>query len=73
MILTCLIGDNEIKGVFFRPVVANKISQPEVVTPGGQMFTKIVATMIELSAPLGTLLHSRGDKIWVLNKISERI
>lgn len=66
MILTCLIGDNEIKGVFFRPVVANELSPPEVVPPGGGMFTKIVDTMNELSAPLGTSLYPKGDKIWVL-------
>ena len=70
MLLTCLIGDNRVKRVFFRPTVVNKLSQPELVTPGDQMFSKITTLMSDLSAALGTVLHTEGDKIWVLDTTS---
>ncbi|MFC1943686.1 CapA family protein, partial [Chloroflexota bacterium] len=70
MILTCLMEAHTVKEVFFRPVIANELFQPEIVTAGEQMFEMIVDTMSELSAPLGTLLYPQGDKIWVLNKTS---
>jgi poly-gamma-glutamate capsule biosynthesis protein CapA/YwtB (metallophosphatase superfamily) len=65
MLLTCLIKDKEIKGVFFRPVVANASSQPELAPPDGQIFKRIADTMCALSAPLGTSLYPQKDKIWV--------
>jgi poly-gamma-glutamate synthesis protein (capsule biosynthesis protein) len=72
MILTCLIGDNKIKGVYFRPVVINSVgnhilAEPEVVGPDSQEFAKIFSTMSKLSAPLNTELRIEGDRIWVFD------
>jgi len=70
MILTCLIRDKEIKGVFFRPVMinsvgGNKLAEPEVVGPDQPEFASIFSTMSRLSAPLNAKLNIEGDKIWV--------
>ena len=66
--LTCLIGDKQLKGAYFRPVVINRLSQPEVVSPGEPVFDRITGIVSELSAVLGTTLHPEGDKVWALNK-----
>jgi poly-gamma-glutamate synthesis protein (capsule biosynthesis protein) len=71
MLLTCLFGDKELKGVYFRPVVINsagghKLAQPEIVGPERPEFMSIFNTMSELSAPLNTELSVEGDKIWVI-------
>jgi poly-gamma-glutamate synthesis protein (capsule biosynthesis protein) len=70
MILTCLIRDNKVKGVYFRPVVINAVgdhilAEPEVVTADRPEFMRIFNTMSKLSAPLNAELCIEGDKIWV--------
>lgn len=72
MLLTCLIRDNKLQGVYFRPVVINSVgehilAEPEIAAPGGEAFTRIFDTMNALSAPLNTELRIEGDKIWVLD------
>lgn len=73
MILTCIIEDNEIRGVFLRPVLISKLNEPEVIAGDHPMFAKIFKTLNELSAPLNTTLSRKGDKIWVLDKTRGRM
>lgn len=71
MLLTCLIEDNQLKGVYFRPVVINSLgghilAEPELAAPDGPEFARICDTMSRLSAPLNTELRAEDGKIWVL-------
>jgi poly-gamma-glutamate capsule biosynthesis protein CapA/YwtB (metallophosphatase superfamily) len=71
MLLTCLIDNKGLKGVYFRPVFIRSegdhiLAQPEVVAPDTKEFSRIYETMRDLSAPLNTELTVEGEKIWVL-------